>query len=390
MSVRTTAEKFIKTRVISGYDAYLDTRSPRRALLSYLVHPLLLPRRMLDPAQFSNQGMAREIPRVLNELGFVVDMVDYTNMDWTPRQAYDLFVGHSRFNFVRLADLVRPSARVLYFSTGVHWRQQNTEAAKRLYDVAVRRGVLLPPERINDPAEGEAYEKADAIICLGNQRAAQSFSAYQRVHHLNNAAYPINGTPLSWKDFAAAQKHFLFFSGLGNVHKGLDLLLEAFVGADCHLHVCQRLQPEFARAYRAELTGQPNIHVHGFVKMRTPEFERLAAQCNHVILPTCAEGQPGSVLECMAYGLAPILPDAANIDLEDFGFAIPALNVDAVRSVIHRVSELEPEECRRRAQASAAAVARSYSVENFRANLKSAIEQTLSGLETGARQRGHL
>lgn len=381
--MRAAAERFIKTRIITGYDAYLKTPSPRRALLSYLVHPLLLPRFLLDPAQFSNQGMAREIPQVLNELGYVVDIVDYTNTDWTPRRSYDLFIGHANFNFARLADLTRPSAKIIYFATGVHWRQQNTEAAKRLYDIAMRRGVLLPPERVSQPAEGEAYAKADAIICLGNENAAASFSAYPRVYHLNNAAYPIKAAPLGGKDFAAGQKHFLFFSGLGNVHKGLDLLLEAFVGTDCHLHVCQHLQPEFERAFRKELTGQPNIHVHGFIKMRTPEFERLASQCNFVILPTCAEGQPGSVIECMAYGLIPVLPDAANIDLGEWGYCIKSLTVDSVCSAITAATAVTPAEVCAKAEQVRRETQDKYSVEQFRAGFRSVLGQaTGNGSQT--------
>lgn len=367
----------LKRRTVRGYREYCMGTPSRRALVSYLVHPLLLPAKFRDPAQFSNQGLAREIPRALNELGFEVDIVDCTNQSWIPTRAYDLFIGHANFNFTRLVGLLSHRPVTVYFATGLYWREQNTRAAQRLFDIALSKGVLLPPERVSSPIEEEAHRLSDGTICLGNEAAAQTFAHLKNVISVCNAAYPLDGINLAEKDFEAGRKHFLFFSGLGNVHKGLDLLLQAFHDTDLHLHVGQHIQPEFARAFAAELSGNRNVHVHGYVKMRSPEFRKLAAMCNWVILPTCAEGQPGSVIECMAHGLIPILPVTANIDLEDWGYRIESLTVAAVRSVIVETSTASPDDCRRRAEKVLHATDTRYSPETFRRSFREAVRQII-------------
>jgi glycosyltransferase involved in cell wall biosynthesis len=368
----------LRRRTIRGYREYCPGKPSRTALLSYLVHPLILPARFRDPAQFSNQGLGREIPRALNELGYEVDIIDYRNQDWRPSRNYDLFIGHAHLNFARLVSSFDSPPVPIYFANGVYWREQNIRAARRLYDVALSKGALLPPERISSPAEEEAHRLASGTICLGNQATARTFAHLQNVVPIRNAAYPINSDNLARKDFEAGRKHFLFFSGLGNVHKGLDLLLQAFHGTDLHLHICQHIQPEFARVFTTELSETTNVHVHGFVKMRSPEFQKLTELCDWVILPTCAEGQPGSVIECMVHGLIPVLPDSANIDLEDWGYRIETLTVADVKNAISLLNSNDVRDCRRRAEKVVRAARERYSPESFREGFRDAVERIIS------------
>jgi len=336
---------------------------------------------MRDRVLFSNHGIAQEIPHALNELGFAVDIVNYDNTSWLPLREYDLFIGHAGINFERISRRLEEVTPRIYFATGVYWRELNVQEARRLYELALRRGYLLPPDRFVRHNEEYANQIADGIICLGNQEAAKTYAPFRNVIAINNATYPIHWTGLKAKDFSEGRKHFLFFSGRGSIHKGLDRLLEAFMGIDAHLYVCQHMEPDFMRIYRHELTETPNIHLLGFMKMRSSEFERLAARCNWVILPTCAEGQPGSVIECMAYGLIPILPDAANIDLEDWGVRLPDADVGTIRSIVEQASQMPAEECGRRVEGVITATRNAYSVDNFRVSFKAAVSTILTTRE---------
>ena len=56
------------------------------------------------------------------------------------------------------------------------------------------------------------------------------------------------------KNFDDARNNFLFFNGPGNVHKGLDLMLEVFTRVDQHLYIRQNIEPAFLKAYKKELT----------------------------------------------------------------------------------------------------------------------------------------
>lgn len=170
----------------------------------------------------------------------------------------------------------------------------------------------------------------------------------------------------------------MFFGGGGNIHKGLDLLLEAFADTELHLHICQHIDPTFAKVYQRELTQCPNIHVYGPIPMRSSEFERLASQCNWTISATCAEGQPGATLECTAYGLIPILSHNANIDLEDFGILLPDCPVETIRAVVLETARMSVEECKRRSFLTSEVIRCEYSPERFRQSFKKALERIVN------------
>lgn len=372
-----------RQRVILDFSEYLTPPATGRALVSFVVSPLLLPSTQRD--RITNQYLAMEtIARSLNKMGYTVDIVNWDNPSWTPTKHYDLFIGLGDINFKHISDHLSADTTRIYYATGAPWRENNIREAERFFRLAQRTGYLLPPDRANPNNEDDAYRLADGIICLGNQRAANAFSMYPLVCNIDFLAAPSDWEGWQSKDYDQGRKHFLFFSGRGNVHKGLDLLLEAFAKTgDLHLHICQHPEPDFYRVYRTYLTSLPNIHVHGFTKMRSPEFEELARSCDWVIMPTCAEGQPGSTLECMAHGLIPILSIAANMDLENWGIRLPDCEVDTIRTIVEEISQMPVEEVQQRTARVVANTRQHYSVEMYETRFAQAVSQIV------ARKRGH-
>jgi glycosyltransferase involved in cell wall biosynthesis len=364
--------KLAQNRVISGYSEYCSKPTNGRALLSFLVPPLLPPPRWRDHVRFSLRGVAQEIPRALNELGYIVDIIHCTNVTWHPTRKYDLFVGHGGINYESISRSLPGSVTSIYFATGLYWRENNLRLAKRIYNLTERRGCLLPGYRAVQYDEEYANQTADGIICLGNHNAVQTFGKFTRVIGINNGIYPIQWNGWRDRDHEEGRKHFLFFSGNGSVLKGLDLLIEAFAKTDLHLHICQRPEADFLRIYRGEFE-LPNIHLHGFIKMRSPEFEALAQQCNWVISATSTDGQPGAILECMGHGMVPILPDSANIDLGDWGIRLADCDVETIYQTIRAVSTMDPSQCRLKADKVVETTRDSYSADNFRVSFRQAV-----------------
>ena len=249
-----------------------------------------------DRVKFSNRGIAQAIPRVLNEMGYSVDIVNYDNRSWFPDRPYDLFIGHGGINFE--ADLPAPFGTYGpdLFLHGDLLEGVERSSTRRAADLVSRRGVAISPYRTDRIRRGLRVEVPMALFAWGITGRSRPMSEFPKVIGINNAVFPVAWEGWRKKDFEEGRRHFLFFSGRGNVLKGLDLLLEAFTGIDLHLHVCQHLERDFFRTYWWELNKCPNIHIHGFVRMRSTEFLALAMRCNWVISPTCAEGQPGAVL----------------------------------------------------------------------------------------------
>jgi hypothetical protein len=373
--LRWFAEKKRSSPKLYGFKEFCTTPMAKRALLSYLPGPLLVPVSQRDRTMFSNLGIAQYIPRALNELGYEVDIIAWDDEDWLPDRRYDLFIGHGGKNFERISHALPADVTQIYFSTGIYWREWNVREARRIYELAVRKGFVLPPDRAIRFSEEYANRRADGIICLGNRKTVQTYRQFPLVIGIHNAVYLYVRPKPETKDFLHGRRHFLFFSGEGNLHKGLDLLLEAFVGTDMDLHICQNIAPDFGHAYRYELTQCSNIHVYGHIDMRSEEFKRLTSLCNWIISATACEGQPGSILECMAYGLIPIIPAEANINLKQFGILLPENGIADMRKRILVAAGMDPMECRRRAMDAADEIREHYSPEKFNAAFQNAVKR---------------
>jgi glycosyltransferase involved in cell wall biosynthesis len=376
--------QYARRKVVTGFDEFCTSKPIGRALVSYLVLPVVPPRQFRDRVLFSNHGIAQAIPQALNELGYEVDIVNHDHATWVPRRAYDIFVGHGGRNFERLATHVGEKTLKVYFSTGIWWREANRRAAERLYDATVRTGYLLPPERAVECDEDPAVLAADGLVFLGNSSAGSTYGWVRNKVGINNAVFPIDYDPVQGRDYSKGRRHFLFFSGKGNVHKGLDVLLEAFDGLDADLHICQYIQPQFGRVYRQQLNERPNIHLHGFLPMRSREFRALALTCNWTISATCAEGQPGAVLECMAHGLIPVLSAYANIDLDGIGVPLPDCSPATIRKVLRELVEWSPARCSEITRNLLNATTHRYTAANFVKRFAEAIQALQAAKQSAA------
>jgi len=365
--------------IIRDYDEYLLSPSGKRernsgktALLSYLVPPLLPSQDKRDTTTFSNAGIAQYIPRALNELGYRVDIVNYNNKKFVPDKKYDLFIGHGGINFETISKKLDPSCIQIYFSTGIYWKEWNRVEKERFDALKKRRGIVLQADRIIESDEEYANFRADGIICLGNEHAKETYNQFPHVLKVNNAVFPDSYSTLN-KDFESGRKNFLFFNGGGNVHKGLDLVLEVFSGLDLNLYVRQDIEPAFFKAYQKELTKCPNIHLVPYLKKPSTEFYALMDRCNFIISPTCAEGQPGSVIECMAHGLIPILSKEANIDTKDFGITLTENTIAEIRSIVLEISQKPVDWYKNKSSLTIKEIEDYYSPNQFQGNMKSAI-----------------
>ncbi len=352
-----------------------DLDAPAKAaLVSYVTAPF---KEGSGSTLFTHAGVPKLMARAVQELGYAVDVIEWDNTAFVPRKDYALFIGHAGMNFERLARRLGPHCVKIYFSTGTYWQEHNRAEKQRFDDLEQRRGVRLPPDRPIENSEERANAQADGILCLGNHLARASYAKFPVVYAVNNAAYPLPNNPLLKNDtVGTGPVGFLFLSSEGNVHKGLDLLLETFsrpdVQAVAQLYICQKIRPDFHALYQQELEDIPNIHLVGHVDLQSDLFQEIRRKCTFLIHPSCAEGQPGAVLDGMRYGLIPVLTPENHIDVEDCGFLIsPAL--PELAEEVKRLSRLPDAECRRLAQNAQEAVRTQFSPEVFSTSIKRSI-----------------
>jgi glycosyltransferase involved in cell wall biosynthesis len=319
-----------------------------------------------DPAAHyhTNRWECRCMARVLTDAGYHIDAIHTANLRYRPPADCAAVIDlHS--NLERLAALVPSRARKILHATGAHWEFQNRAEQSRLAALRARRGVTLPPRRQVPPSRG--IEVADLATTTGNAFTIGTFAF---------AGKPMYRVPLSstytqdWpaaKDFAFAAKRFLWLGSHGLVHKGLDLVLEAFAQApDLQLTVAGPVgsEPDFAEAYRRELAA-PNVRVLDWVDTTSAVFRDLLATHAAVVYPSCSEGGGGSVVTCLHGGLVPIVTREASVDTGDFGFELPTAGVAELVAALRQCAALAPDELAERSRAAWELARRQHTRENF-------------------------
>ena len=363
---------------IFNYSDYLKLITSKRALLCYLPQQIAHELKGQQTIRFSNDGLARYWPRVLNQLGYMVDVISWTDNNFVPKYSYDLYIFHGAQNYDHLKKYVSPKAKVIHFTTTTYWRFNNEAEASRVSAFEKRHKVKLNKGRfinrcIDDDSDALNI-RADGIIALGNSKIRDTYPLKSKVFAINNASYPDSHFDEYRKDYSKAKNRFLFFAGAGNLHKGLDLVIEAFVSTpDLDLYIVTVREEKILKLLSRELK-YPNINILNEVNMRTKEFYDSMDKCAFVILPSCSEGQAGSVVEAMNQGLIPVVSKETFLDTGDFGETLKNNSIECIKNTVERLSSLDADEVKKLSYKSRAAAVKDHSPEKFRKDLKKAIK----------------
>lgn len=292
------------------------------------------------PNTHTNFWTALEMARTFLELGYRVDVISFGNHDFLPKTGYDVLID-TRYNLQRLAPLLGPNClKILHIDT-THMLFQNAAEASRLLDLQGRRGVTLLPVRYERP--NLAIEHADcATVCANDFTIGTYRYAGKPIYRIPIPAARLCPWP-DGKDFSAARRHFLWFASHGMVHKGLDLVLEAFAGMpEYRLTVCGPVdrEPDFVKAYRKELFETPNIHLRGWIDIDSREFLDLADRCIAHVFTSASEGGAACVIETMHTGLIPIVNYESSVDVHDFGVLLKGVSVEDIRDGVRMIAEM--------------------------------------------------
>ncbi|MGA2082519.1 MAG: hypothetical protein ABSH53_18165 [Holophaga sp.] len=368
---------------------WFSTGFTRRVLVSSLDRPF----RKGIHYKHNNLFESLEMAQVFHELEHQVDVVNYDSraeIDYTRYQV--VFGSGPPLERVFLQEhICRP--RTILYLCGAYPSVNNRASLDRLQVVHRGRDVWLAASaRLGDPGVG-VERVVDGLIVLGNAVTAEPYRAA--------TSRPVHQLPLLFlqtvdpeeilraRDLSLARNHFLWFAGTGLVHKGLDLVLEAFARhPGLHLHVFGAIdsEPGFVEAYRKELRETPNVHVEGFLALESPAFRAALLASAFVICPSCSEACNSSVLNiCGNGGNLPVLTRQNGIDLDDFGILVRDTTVEAVEAALAEAAALTGAELDRRLRRCAAFFQREHSRERFHLRMKEAVQAILDAPGPGGR-----
>lgn len=323
----------LNERLLPRLQHFPSDRNSRRALLAYQ----RIPRKPL-PGYFeyshNNKLTAKMLIEAMNNLGFSVDLIDW--LDAPPdRQTYDLVLSHGPKYFDHIRALKAGGTKLLLV-TGANPAFGNSAQQERERLLRTRRQVPFEPRPQNlvtylEPALHDAHH----ILLVGNEwtRSTYDTVVQEKIWTVKN----ITPFPAMLRA-QAPRKRFIFFSSVGQVHRGLDLVLEAFQKIDAQLLVASHYEsePDFCDIYRNELFNSANISPVGLLKTHSSHFMQITSQADFCILPSCSEGQSGSLLNLMALGIIPVATPECGVNLTDIGFVVEAPSPEGVLQACQR------------------------------------------------------
>lgn len=310
-------------------------------LLAYVLDPFLLEDRNSIPTSHTHFIESLAIARAFNESGFNVDIIDYRNYRYKPEKNYKYFVS-ARTHLEKIKPRLNPDCiTIAHFDTS-HFVFNNWSAWSRCHDLLKNKGLTCPSIRVIE--NNRALEECDYGIVLGNQHTLSTYD-YQDKPLFTLNVPGISSIPYNEnKNFETCKKNFLWMGSSGLVHKGLDILLDVFSELpDYHLYICGPIKEDklFAKLFKQQLFKTDNIHTIGWTDISSESFKDITDNCLGLIYPSCAEGQAGCVVNCLHFGLIPIISKQSGVDVEDFGVELKDNGTADITENIQRLANLD-------------------------------------------------
>ena len=349
-------------------------------LLSYRIELFLTKQGQSIPYFHYNRQLAVIIAKTFVDLGFAVDVISNENRDFLPKKDYGLFID-TRMNFERLAPLLNSECVKILHATTAHPYFNNFSETKRLLALQERRHVTLRARRHMPPNFALAIEYADCVV-VHCEFGKKNFEYARKPMYLIPNAVPFTFPWMDSKDFEACRNQFLWLGSRGMVHKGLDVLLEAFSEMpDYHLTVCGPIarEKDFEHAYMRELYQTPNIHTYGWIDVEGPEFQELVKRCVGLVYPSCSETNAGSVLTGLHAGLIPIISYESGVDVgQDIGISLQTCSVPEIKEAICSIANLSAQELKHRSRKAWEFARANHTMENFQKQYGIMVEKILA------------
>lgn len=318
--------------------------------------------------QFNVSGLTYIMVNVLNEQGYTVDILDRTRSDFHPTKRYDMFIGHQGHQTALVDEMERNHTLILQYVSTAYWKEFLRQSTERYENLCLRKRIPLIASHVRSHSEeerkGEEYlaEHAKYFFTGNSPRMIKAYGKYaHKIRAVGWGAYVEDDLIVKDRDFDEGRKGFIYVAGnLGNVQKGLDVLLDTFARTpELNLYIYCNVEQEVRRLFRKELS-LPNIRYiyhYRFGRLRK-HLRSILRRVNFTITAPIDSGIGTAFLGSVGIGLIPVgyvdMPcSPASSHLAD------SWQVESLVRNVREASRMSVEWCR---QASA------LSMQNYRDN----------------------
>lgn len=268
--------------------------------------------------------LARALYEELLELGEVT----YINPDEAlslKNKQFDLFVGQAE-NFAEIVKIVKPK-KSIYWSVNMHPRTRN----KKIQDFTKARDLDISRINHGDIVDTHKIEAslavADYILGVGNVAVLNSYLEnginQENIFLINYAVGSSIKKPHEPVD--SRMRRYVYLSSDIGLRKGFDVMPEIVsflkqTNKPFKLDIVGKVNKQHYIDLLKPLLSQKNITFHGWLESESRDLKKVLSSSDFLIFPSLEEGQAGTVLDCMRYGIVPLHTAESGVDFAPLGF----------------------------------------------------------------------
>lgn len=370
---------------IFNVDYKKQIKKNKRALLLFKTQSIVS-KAYANDFSHTNLFEILEMAKGLNELGYLVDVIDRENKSFTPKKQYDLFLGiaagDSGDQFLKIANTQKKAIKIP-ICLGLEPEIKNKKLDERYLSLQKRKKLINISEsekmrKVRNVNFNDVAKISNALLVIGKKQS-YTYNSYLKfkkpIFEYSPAIYKKEN--VTTNNFY--NNKFVCFAGNGFIMKGVDLAVEAFLkmpNLDLEIYG-PKSDILFNKLYENTIKNSTNITYKGFVNVNTKEFDKMCNSNSFVVLMGSCEGMATSVLTCMMNGLLPIVTTETSVDVQDFGYELsentPENLIDELIATCIEVSKISNEKFLEKKNKMTNSL-RKYNKENFRENFKNTIQ----------------
>lgn len=340
--VRRLYEKEYGGKIILNINRDLLNKTQKTVLLCYMVKEFET--NFTTTITHANMYHSLQMVKVLANHGFAIDVCHAKSVVDLKRlkREYDYIIGFGPLYEAIINDGIK--GRRILLLTENDPKTVQEKYAERIAYFKQRHGSK--PLKYNTPRTAFYSEnqvnKSEVCIAMNSDynlsRIQRLMPTYKvKVNTLCNPNYEFE-----FKNLDTAKKHFVWFGSAGAIHKGLDILVDAFAELpDLHLSIYGLTDSEVPLI---EPLLTPNVQIKGRIDVRSDEFiTEVVNKHAFVISASCSEGMNTGVATCMMHGLIPVVTKETGFDNPGMMIEFEGYKVCILKDVILSASKMENE-----------------------------------------------
>ena len=283
------------------------------------------------------------IAKAMNKAGYIVTVVD-RKLKFKINNKYDLFVG--AFNtggfkyFKYILSQLKKNTKIVGLSTGANPKSMKKEFEKRKNMFFQRNKIKLNHMTRYSLVDFNKFRKRlNHLIYFGYKKGFVD-NSYNFKKKIDIQPCISDRIKFEKKKFKTnLLNNYIYYSGSGFLHKGLDLIIEFFIkNPNLKLYICSAsYEKKFLEFYN--LNKYKNIFFKGNVKESSKEAKQLFNKCGFIISMNCSGGGSAALAVGRRYGLIPVVWKNEDCNPRSC-FFVKKENFNEIKKTINQVSKL--------------------------------------------------